>query len=91
MKVLRNGPIFRPTSEDCEMRNNPIQYSLWSPTCDGLDRITKECYFNELLDIGDWLYFENMGGKLDFVLHVKSRLLNKPRRLSLYEMREHSH
>ena len=38
-----------------------IEYSLWGPTCDGIDRITETCRFNCLLDVGDWLYFEDMG------------------------------
>ena len=37
------------------------EYSLWGPTCDGIDRITGSCTFHEVLDIGDWLYFEEMG------------------------------
>ncbi|KAI9890037.1 MAG: Ornithine decarboxylase [Vezdaea aestivalis] len=37
------------------------QYSLWGPTCDGIDRIAERCTFPQLLDVGDWLYFRNMG------------------------------
>lgn len=39
----------------------PVEYSLWGPTCDGIDRITERCTLPGLLDVGDWLYFENMG------------------------------
>ena len=36
-------------------------YSLWGPSCDGIDRITETCTLHGLLDVGDWLYFEEMG------------------------------
>lgn len=39
----------------------PIEYSLWGPTCDGLDRVMKQVYFHKALNVGDWLYFPNMG------------------------------
>ena len=38
-----------------------IDYSIWGPTCDGIDQISQQCTFHELLDVGDWLYFEEMG------------------------------
>lgn len=38
-----------------------IEYSIWGPTCDGIDRIAESIRFNQTLDVGDWLYFENMG------------------------------
>ena len=36
-------------------------YSLWGPSCDGIDRVTETCTLHGLLDVGDWLYFEEMG------------------------------
>lgn len=36
-------------------------YSLWGPSCDGIDRITEACTLRGVLDVGDWLYFEDMG------------------------------
>ena len=37
-------------------------YSLWGPTCDGIDRIAERARFaGRTLDVGDWLYFEDMG------------------------------
>ncbi len=36
-------------------------YSLWGPSCDGIDRITEACTLCGVLDVGDWLYFEDMG------------------------------
>ncbi|KAF2740362.1 ornithine decarboxylase [Polyplosphaeria fusca] len=38
-----------------------VEYSIWGPTCDGIDSIAASCMFSEVLDVGDWLYFENMG------------------------------
>ncbi|RDW64839.1 ornithine decarboxylase [Coleophoma cylindrospora] len=37
------------------------EYSIWGPTCDGIDRISESIRFNHELDVGDWLYFEDMG------------------------------
>jgi ornithine decarboxylase len=34
--------------------------SVWGPTCDSMDCITKNALLPEL-DVGDWLYFPNMG------------------------------
>jgi ornithine decarboxylase len=39
----------------------PTIYSIWGPTCDGIDLITERCNLPALLDVGDWLSFENMG------------------------------
>jgi len=39
----------------------PVEYSIWGPTCDGIDLITERCQLPGLLDVGDWLFFENMG------------------------------
>jgi ornithine decarboxylase len=38
-----------------------VEYSIWGPTCDGIDVITDRVFLPGVLDIGDWLYFENMG------------------------------
>ncbi|KAJ8307243.1 hypothetical protein KUTeg_015327 [Tegillarca granosa] len=34
--------------------------SLWGPTCDSVDLIMESCILPEL-DVGDWIYFENLG------------------------------
>ena len=44
-----------------EATETPMEYSLWGPTCDGIDRIMKLVYFHKALNVGDWLYFPNMG------------------------------
>lgn len=38
-----------------------IEYSIWGPTCDGIDVISERIVLPGLIDVGDWLYFENMG------------------------------
>jgi ornithine decarboxylase len=61
--VLQKGSAFLYGQMQCALhKSSMVRYSLWGPTCDGLDKITEECYFSHVLDIGDWLYFENMGG-----------------------------
>lgn len=42
-------------AEDC------VEYSIWGPTCDSIDKITDSIFLPGILDVGDWLYFENMG------------------------------
>ena len=34
--------------------------SIWGPTCDSIDCISKQTYLPKL-EVGDWLYFKNMG------------------------------
>ncbi|OJJ83870.1 type III PLP-dependent enzyme [Aspergillus glaucus CBS 516.65] len=38
-----------------------IHYSVWGPTCDGIDVITQHIELPGMLDVGDWLFFEEMG------------------------------
>lgn len=38
-----------------------VAYSVWGPTCDGIDVITQRTVLPGLLDVGDWLCFEDMG------------------------------
>ena len=48
-------------SKDVSIWRPAIDYSIWGPTCDGIDRITESTAFRRVLDVGDWLYFEEMG------------------------------
>ena len=43
-----------------EMKSKAHKSSLWGPTCDGFDQILDDEML-PLLDVGDWLYFEDMG------------------------------
>ena len=38
-----------------------IRYSVWGQTLDGLDKVVDNVHMDRMIDIGDWLYFEDMG------------------------------
>jgi len=62
-QVLRTGgrTLYNSiTASQCDGIDG-VEYSVWGPTCDGIDRITDSIRFTDTLDVGDWLYFENMG------------------------------
>ncbi|KAF2720650.1 hypothetical protein K431DRAFT_320879 [Polychaeton citri CBS 116435] len=40
---------------------NLIDYSIWGPTCDGIDCISEKWQSMDAVDVGNWLYFEDMG------------------------------
>lgn len=62
--ILRCGDKFMHCSSESM---NPVSaaritnYSIWGPTCDGIDCICASCKFAAVVDVGDWLYFEDMG------------------------------
>jgi ornithine decarboxylase len=60
-QVLRTGEYTYFNTAAAQESTNGIEYSIWGPTCDGIDRITESIRFNHILDVGDWLYFEDMG------------------------------
>ncbi|KAI1847169.1 hypothetical protein JX265_011845 [Neoarthrinium moseri] len=64
-KVLRTGQrtLYNTPMSDAYPTgvNGGLEYSIWGPTCDGIDRITESIRFDHELDVGDWLYFEDMG------------------------------
>ncbi|OCK82456.1 ornithine decarboxylase [Lepidopterella palustris CBS 459.81] len=61
-QVLKCGNRFlRDTKRSGYDSPTMIEYSIWGPTCDGIDVISQSCVFSETVDVGDWLYFENMG------------------------------
>ncbi|KAK6366147.1 Ornithine decarboxylase [Lithohypha guttulata] len=60
MLYLNDVPQVLYSSQARDL-NKLIEYSIWGPTCDGIDVISESCYLPGTLDIGDWLYFENMG------------------------------
>ncbi|MCJ1375365.1 Ornithine decarboxylase [Loxospora ochrophaea] len=53
--------ILKTSDGTSNHRHLATEYSIWGPTCDGIDRITESCFFHATLDVGDWLYFEDMG------------------------------
>jgi ornithine decarboxylase len=61
-KVLRaGGRNCYDTDAAGPAAEGGVEYSIWGPTCDGIDRITESIRFEQTLDVGDWLYFEDMG------------------------------
>ncbi|KAF3064030.1 Ornithine decarboxylase [Daldinia childiae] len=62
-KVLRSGnQTYTALADNLpEGDSAGIEYSIWGPTCDGIDRITQSIRFPHELNVGDWLYFEDMG------------------------------
>ncbi|WQF79579.1 Putative ornithine/DAP/Arg decarboxylase, alanine racemase/group IV decarboxylase [Colletotrichum destructivum] len=62
-KVLRAGSstVYDTSAANACPDGEGIRYSVWGPTCDGIDRITETISFEQELDVGDWLYFEDMG------------------------------
>jgi len=41
--------------------DNGYKCSIWGPTCDGLDCIAPSFQLPVVLEVGDWLYFNDMG------------------------------
>jgi ornithine decarboxylase len=63
-RILKSGGKFMHGSiKSAQGYDTPniTEYSVWGPTCDGIDCITQSASFKEIVDIGDWLYFEEMG------------------------------
>ncbi|KAK3378341.1 pyridoxal-dependent decarboxylase [Podospora didyma] len=62
-KVLRAAgqTLFDSPLAEATTSRQGVDYSIWGPTCDGIDRITERIRFPMVLDVGDWLYFEDMG------------------------------
>ncbi|KAK3677528.1 Ornithine decarboxylase [Recurvomyces mirabilis] len=48
-------------STDPSIGGKAITYSIWGPTCDGIDCISEQWKSAQTVDVGDWLYFEDMG------------------------------
>ncbi|TKA75183.1 hypothetical protein B0A55_05171 [Friedmanniomyces simplex] len=46
---------------DSSATEKQVEYSIWGPTCDGIDCIAEKWLSAETVDVGDWLYFEDMG------------------------------
>lgn len=60
-KVLCRDGVYLPGNvEQQECHFEKFKCSVWGPTCDSMDCITKNGALPEL-NVGDWLYYENMG------------------------------
>jgi len=60
-QILQCGNRSYYNTIAAQKSHNGIEYSIWGPTCDGIDRIAESVRFDHTLDVGDWLYFEDMG------------------------------
>ena len=60
-QVLRTDNRFYYDTIASQPSFDGTEYSIWGPTCDGIDRIAESIRFDHSLDVGDWLYFEEMG------------------------------
>lgn len=43
------------------LQKQRVRCSIWGPTCDSLDCISGESYLPFVMQVGDWLYFDEMG------------------------------
>ena len=59
-QVLVSGPPDA-TESPKSATSETNAYSIWGPTCDGIDVITQRIDLPGLLNTGDWLFFEEMG------------------------------
>jgi ornithine decarboxylase len=59
-QVLLSAAESQPGSPNSATLEN-ISYSIWGPTCDGIDVISERIDLPGLLNTGDWLFFEDMG------------------------------
>ncbi|CAG7920127.1 unnamed protein product [Penicillium olsonii] len=57
--LIESRGISAATSRDFK----PCRYSIWGPTCDSMDCISKDLIMDQEIIVGDWLKFEDMGGK----------------------------
>lgn len=64
--LLYQGSVFFPEDKVwSSQHHSDVQYSIWGPTCDSSDCINKGCQLGCVASVGDWLFFENMGGEYD--------------------------
>lgn len=56
------SPVLVGRGKDSDGRDGDHRYSVWGPTCDGIDCVAREVTFPCEVKIGDWLRYSNMGG-----------------------------
>lgn len=56
-RILKSGGQFHYGEKD----RRRFEYSIWGPTCDGLDCVSASSHLNCNVAVGDWLYFPNLG------------------------------
>lgn len=61
-KVLRHNEEFFFGKDSEESRTaKEYSFSIWGPTCDGLDCVSTRLVLDANVQVGDWLYFSNLG------------------------------
>lgn len=82
-RVLYSGGVFTAEAlyqgRTSSISSLEFESSVWGPTCDSLDVITKRCSL-PCLEVGDWLYFPDMGAYTncaasEFNGYAKSRVV----------------
>jgi ornithine decarboxylase len=79
-KVLRKGGKICFNGNKINHPEPKYECSLWGPTCDSMDCISRKEELPEL-EVGDWLYFENMGA---YTLAAASTFNGFPRASLIY-------
>lgn len=63
-QVLKHaGKVLYGSEDACENLSSKKYYSfsIWGPTCDGLDCVLSKVLLASNIQVGDWLYFGNLG------------------------------
>jgi ornithine decarboxylase len=60
-KLLSHDGSFYYDKAQRPKDGKTFKCSIWGPTCDGLDCIAPSYQLPVVLEVGDWLYFEDMG------------------------------
>lgn len=60
--VLRHGEVFIGEDQsEAGKGSSGYTFSIWGPTCDGLDCVSSQAALAVNVGVGDWLYFPNVG------------------------------
>lgn len=59
--LSHKGKLLPYSPEGSDPQSSPHTYSIWGPTCDGLDCVSPRSSLTHDVDVGDWLYFPNLG------------------------------
>ncbi|KAI5966627.1 SPE1 [Candida theae] len=63
-RVLKSGSHFHYDYTGKKLNiggYNSFNYSIWGPTCDGLDCVSTKSALHCEVEVGDWIYFPNLG------------------------------
>lgn len=61
-QVLKHaGAVFYESEDKSDASKRLFAFSIWGPTCDGLDCVLLRASLPANIQVGDWLYFANLG------------------------------